>query len=216
MAEKEFWHESLTEQSYSKLQELSKKFEITVIGGWSVWLWTKQHKSKDIDIIISFEELEKLKQQFILEKNDKLKKYEIKMQGFDIDIYIPYYSKLGLPTEELLKEKTRIEGINTISSEALLILKQEAEINRRKTIKGQKDAIDIITLLLYAPINYKKYNELLEKNNKQNLKKELENEIKQFNPKESQKYLGISFHEFSKKKKKLLEKIKQDAKEFTK
>ncbi|MFH0714982.1 MAG: DUF6036 family nucleotidyltransferase [Candidatus Diapherotrites archaeon] len=212
MKPKEFWHESLTEESWKKLQELSKELEFTVIGGWSVWLWTKQHKSKDIDIIVDFEELSKLKEKYSIEKNDRLKKYEIKMQGFDIDVYVPYYSKLSLPIEDLLKEKTKIEGINTISSEALLILKQGAEIERRQTIKGQKDAIDILTLLIYAPIDFKKYYALLEKNKKENLSKELTKEINNFNPKDSEKYLGTSFKEFAKKKKELLERIKKGKK----
>src|SRR3989344_1653563 len=148
MKAKEFWHESLTEESWKKLQDTSKETELTVIGGWGVWLWTKQHKSKDIDIIVDFRELAKLKEKYSLEKNDRLKKYEVKMQGFDIDIYVPFYSKLALPIEDLLNEKVKITGINTISCESLLILKQGAEIDRRKTVKGQKDAIDLLTILL--------------------------------------------------------------------
>ena len=125
MKTKEFWHESLTEESWKKLQELSKEIGFTVIGGWGVWLWTKQHKSKDIDIIVDFQELTQLKEKYPMEKNDRLKKYEIKMQGFDIDIYVPFYSKLTLPTEDLLEKKVKIDGINTVSCESLLILKPE-------------------------------------------------------------------------------------------
>src|SRR3989344_1224714 len=208
MKAKEFWHESLTKESWKKLQELSKEMELTVIGGWGVWLWTKQHKSKDIDIIIDFQELANLKEKYSLEKNDRLKKYEVKMQGFDIDIYVPFYSRLALPIEGLLKEKVKIEGINTISCEALLILKQGAEIDRRGTIKGQKDAIDLLTILFYAPIDFKKYFALLEKNKKQAFAKELAGAITSFNPKDSEKYLGTNYKEFVKKKKQLLEKIK--------
>lgn len=206
---KEFWHESLTEESWKKLQELSKETDLIVIGGWSVWLWTKQHKSKDIDILVGFDELAKLKQKYVLEKNDRLKKYEIKMQGFDVDIYVPFYSKLALPTEELAKEKVKIEGISTISCEALLILKQGAEIERRGTVKGQKDAIDILTILAYAPVNFKKYFELLKKNKKEEFAKELAKEISQFNPADSERYLGLKFTEFNKKKKEILQKIKK-------
>jgi len=209
MRAKEFWHESLTEESWKKLQELSKETELTVIGGWAVWLWTKQHKSKDIDIIVDFQELAKLKEKYSLEKNGRLKKYEIKMQGFDMDIYVPFYSKLALPIEDLLKEKVRIEGISTIPSEALLILKQGAEIDRRGTVKGQKDSIDILTILIYAPIDFKKYFALLAKNKKENFAKELIGEIMRFNPSDSEKYLGINYKEFSKKKKELLEQIKK-------
>jgi len=209
MKAKEFWHESLTEESWKKLQELSKETELTVIGGWAVWLWAKQHKSKDIDAIVDFQELAKLKEKFSLEKNDRLKKYEIKMQGFDIDIYVPFYSKLALPIEDLLKEKVRIEGINTIPCEALLVLKQGAEINRRGTIKGQKDTIDLLTLLIYAPIDFKKYFGLLKKHKKEEFARELAGEIARFNPSDSEKYLGVNYKEFSKKKKELLAQIKK-------
>ncbi len=208
MRQKEFWHESLTEESWKKLQALSKEIDLTVIGGWSVWLWTKQHKSKDIDIIVGFKELAKLKEEYILEKNDRLKKYEIKTQSFDIDIYVPFYSKLTLPAEELLKEKTKIEGINTISCETLLILKQGAETERRNTIKGRKDTIDILTLLIFAPVNFSKYFQILKKHKKEEFAKELEKEISQFNPADSEHYLGIKFQEFNKKKKEILKKIK--------
>ncbi|MDP2973985.1 MAG: hypothetical protein Q8N60_02955, partial [Candidatus Diapherotrites archaeon] len=190
-------------------QELSKETGLTVIGGWAVWLWTKQHKSKDIDIIVDLQELAGLKEKYALEKNDRLKKYEIKMQGFDIDIYVPFYSKLALPIESLLEEKVKIEGINTIPCESILILKQGAEIARRGTIKGQKDGIDLLTILLYAPVDFKKYFEALKKNKKEHFAKELASAITSFNPKDSEKYLGITFKEFSKKKKELLEKIKK-------
>ena len=205
---KEFWHESLTEESWKRLQELSKETDLVVIGGWSVWLWTKQHKSKDIDILVGFDELAKLKEKYVLEKNDRLRKYEIKMQGFDVDIYLPFYSKLALPAEELAREKVKIEGISTIACEALLILKQGAEIERRGTVKGQKDTVDILTILLYAPVNFKKYFELLEKHKKEGFAKELAIAIKGFNAADSGRYLGLPFLEFNKKKKELLEKIK--------
>ena len=209
MKAKEFWHESLTEESWKKLQELSKEMELTVIGGWGVWLWTRQHKSKDIDIIVDFQELAKLKEKYSLEKNDRLKKYEIKMQGFDIDIYVPFYSRLSLPIEDLLEEKVKIEGISTVSCESLLVLKQGAQIDRRGTIKSQKDTIDLLTILLHAPIDFKKYFALLEKNRKEAFAKELAGAITSFNPKDSEKYLGVNHKEFSKRKKELLEKIKK-------
>ncbi|MBI5884851.1 V-type ATP synthase subunit B, partial [archaeon] len=150
----------------------------------------------------------KLKEKYSLEKNDRLKKYEIKLQGFDIDIYVPFYSRLALPIEDLLKEKVKIEGINTISCESLLVLKQGAEIDRRDTIKGQKDTIDLLTILLYAPIDFKKYFVILAKNKKEGFAKELVHEITSFDPKASEKYLGINYNEFSKKKKEILETLK--------
>ncbi|MEK6868552.1 MAG: hypothetical protein AABX98_07040 [Nanoarchaeota archaeon] len=49
----EFWNSLLTEKSWKILQDLKKeKFRFIVIGGWAAYLWTQQHKSKDIDIIL--------------------------------------------------------------------------------------------------------------------------------------------------------------------
>ena len=208
MKAQEFWHESLTGQSWEKLQELAGEIKFTLIGGWSVWLWTKQHKSRDIDIIVDFETLARLREKYPLVKNDRLKKYEIKMQGFDIDIYVPYYSKLALPVEQLASQTASIEGISTISCEALLILKQGAEIARRGTTKGRKDIIDILTILLYAPLDFKNYFALLSKNGKENFAKELLYEIAALSPRESEKYIGMGEREFTKRKKGLLLKIK--------
>ncbi|MDO8537963.1 MAG: hypothetical protein Q7S21_03705 [archaeon] len=209
MKAKEFWHESVTEQSWEKLQEFSKEFDFIVIGGWGVWLWTKQHKSKDIDVIVDFEVLQLLREKYSMEKNDRLKKYEIKLEGFDVDIYVPFYSKLVLPIEDLIKERVKIEGISTINCESLLILKQGAEIERRQSIKGQKDLIDIWTLLAFAPIDFKKYFQILGKYKKFEFGKELLDEIRSFNPNDSEKYLGVKFNEFIKLKKQILEKIKK-------
>ena len=91
----------------------------------------------------------------------------------------------------------------------LNFLKQGAEIARRESTKGQKDTIDILTLLFYAPIRLEKYSQLLKQFKKGKLKEELINEIKNFNPKDSEQYLGISFQEFQKKKKELIEKLKK-------
>ena len=108
----EFWNSLLTEKSWRIMQELKKeKFRFIVIGGWAAYLWTKQHKSKDIDVIIpDFKELETLSKKYPLSKNDNLKKYEIKIEEIDIDIYLPYYSKLALPVQVIAKNTTRIES----------------------------------------------------------------------------------------------------------
>ena len=50
--DKEFWNSLLTEKSWEILQELRKNYDFILIGGWAVYLLTKQKKSKDIDIVI--------------------------------------------------------------------------------------------------------------------------------------------------------------------
>jgi hypothetical protein len=56
----DFWNSLLTEKSWEILQELRKKHNFVLIGGWAVYLMTKQHKSKDIDMVISIKELEQV------------------------------------------------------------------------------------------------------------------------------------------------------------
>jgi len=205
----EFWSELLTKASWEKLIELSKEIDLTVIGGWAAYLWTGLHKSKDIDILVDYDTLIKLQKEYKLEKNDRLKKYEIKFDKFDIDIYLPGYSKLAIPVGDIIKKyPTKVRGIATVSPEILLILKQGAEIERRNTIKGKKDSIDILTLLIHAPIDLKEYKEILSKYEKENYIEELANVIKNFDDRDLQ-YLGIDFMKFKRWKKDILEKLKR-------
>ncbi|MDP3742118.1 MAG: hypothetical protein Q8R15_02270 [Candidatus Micrarchaeota archaeon] len=203
----EYWNENVTQKSWEKLQEIAKQFDFAVIGGWAVYLWTKQHKSKDIDIVITLPMLHELKTRFELAKNDRLKKYEIKFNEFDTDIYVPHFSQLELPIEELLQNTIIIEGIKTIPAEHLLILKQGAEINRRNSVKGRKDAIDIVSLLIYA-VDLNQYGKILKKHGKMHLAKQLEHVLASFDNKDCA-YVGKNFKEFTDWKKKILEEIKK-------
>ena len=49
----EFWNSLLTEKSQKLLMQLKNQpIKFILIGGWAVWLYTKQQKSKDIDIVL--------------------------------------------------------------------------------------------------------------------------------------------------------------------
>lgn len=205
----EYWSEQATKASWLELQELRKEFDFTLIGGWAVYLWTKAMKSKDIDIIVSFEVLEELKKRFTLEKNDALTKYQVKFPEFDLDVYIPYYSKLELPPEELLvKYSKKTEGYEVASPESLLVLKQGAEIDRRNSTKGRKDGIDIVLLCMKAGIDWTEYKKILSEHKLQNLLKELIHVINSF-PKDGLRFLNINHQNFFNWKKKILSEIKE-------
>jgi len=191
----EFWNELLTKASWEKLQELSKEIDFILIGGWAVFLWTGKHKSKDIDIIVDYKILSKIQEKYPLTKNDRLKKYEVKFDKFDIDIYLPFYSKLAIPVEEIEKHSVKVQGIRTIPLEVLLILKQAAEIERRNSIKGQKDSIDILTILIFGDIDLKKYKEMLIKFDMNYYIDELVHVIKNFDTK-NLRYLEMNFKKF--------------------
>jgi hypothetical protein len=97
---KEFWSELVTKPNWIKLNELNREFDFILIGGWEAYLWTKAHKSKDIDIVVNYNVLDKLSKKYELVKNERLRNYEIRMKEYDIDVHLPYFSNLGLPVEK--------------------------------------------------------------------------------------------------------------------
>ena len=203
----EFWNSALTEKSWTVLQDLKKEqFRFVVIGGWAAYLWTKQHKSRDIDVVLpDIKDLGFLKQKYTLNKNDNLKKYEIKFDEIDVDIYVPHFSKLTLPVEEIMLHTGKVEGFEVVLPEILLILKQGAELDRQYSIKGQKDRIDIMTLLCFSRLNLNDYHRLLKKYNLDNFWQRLKQIITTF---EDVRHLNLTVHHYSKIKKQLLQRLK--------
>jgi len=152
----EYWSSLLTEKSWKILQDLRRSYDFILIGGWAVYLHTKQHKSKDIDIVVSIKELEALKNRE-LRKNDSLRKYEIKNEEIDVDIYVEYYSKLTVPVEEIKNYVDNVEGFNVVKPEILVLLKQGAFESRKNSIKGEKDKIDIVSLVFFSDFKINEY-----------------------------------------------------------
>lgn len=200
---KEFWNSLLTEKSWKILHEIKHKYNFILIGGWAVYLLTRQQKSKDIDIVIDLTELKKFDKNE-LRKNDNLKKYEIKNEEIDIDIYLEYYSKLIIPVEDIKNYAIEIEGFRVLCPEALLILKQSAYLDRINSVKGEKDKIDIASLVFFSEINFKKYDNILKKYNL-NYLRDLEKLIKNFKEYDS---LNLNPREFKLKKNKIFNEMK--------
>jgi len=201
----EFYHDLITEKSFKILQDLKGKFDFILIGDWAIFLYTKALKSKDIDIIIiDYDELEKFKKEFDIVKNERLKKYEAKIEEIDIDIYLPYYSNIGLPVEEVKKYTQSIEGFEVPMPEILLILKTYTFFQRRNTTKGRKDLIDIFSLLLKEIINWQQYKELIKKNNLEQINKKLKELISST---KNLPELNLLNHKLSRLKRKILENL---------
>lgn len=198
----------LTKESWEKLLELSKKYDFILIGGWAAFLWTKTHKSRDIDVVVDQTTLNRFKSEFRLFKNERLRKYEVKFEKFDLEVYVEYYSRLAIPPEELKLYKSTVEGISTLRPEALLVLKQAAEIDRRGSTKGTKDAIDILTILLHAQIDWEYYLSLLEKYGKENFLPELQNTVASYDEK-NVSYLGQGFKQFKGWQKQVLQTLRK-------
>lgn len=200
----EFYHNLITEKSFKVLQDINKEFNFILIGGWAVFLCAKALKSKDIDIILDYDQLEKIRQKFTLVKNERLKKYEIKIEEIDIDIYVPYFSDLGLPVEEIKKYYQSREGFLLPLAEILLILKVYAASQRKGTSKGRKDLIDIFSLILRGKIDWEKYKKFIKQYKLEELNKELKNLISLAGEIPE---LNLSVHQISRIKKEILKEI---------
>lgn len=197
----QYYHSLITEKSFAVLRTLKKEFNFILIGGWAVYFYTGALKSKDIDLIVDFNELQKIKIKYQIHKNNRLKKYEIKIQGIDIDIYIPYFSDPGLPAEKIIEYAINKEGFLVPLPEILLILKQAAYAQRKFSTKGEKDKIDIISLLSLDSFDFKKYQEILKKFHKEYLKEDLK---KLLSETLELKELNINQYKFSKLKQRII------------
>jgi len=199
-----FYQQFLTDKSFSLLTELKKRFKFVLIGGWAVYFYTKSLKSKDIDMIVDFSQLEKIKKEFPLEKNERLKKYQVKIEEIDIDIYLPYYSDLGLPLKEIVKKTTIVNGFTLLQKETLLLTKLKAYQNRKAGIKGQKDLVDIISLVLLADFDFNYLFDLISKYHLASHLKTLKKLI--LETKEIEE-LNLNRHAFAKKKKEIIKQL---------
>ncbi len=171
-----------------------------------IYLYTNLSKSKDIDIVVGLRTLSYLREKYEVKKNVHLKKYEIVEGEFDIDIYVPYFSRLVIPSEDLLKmEKIVIKGIPTVPPEALLTLKLDAWKSRGGSVKGDKDAIDIVTLIIYTQIDWVSFLKLVKKYNRGDLLEYLKRLVKEF---ENIEYIGMDFRKFHMWKREFLKKLK--------
>ncbi len=186
----DFWNDIITEKSWELLKNLKKKLHFIVIGGWAIYLWTHAIKSKDIDILLTdWTDLEDIKKNYELRKNDRLKKYEIIVSEIDVDIYLPHYSQMIIPCEQLITMSIEQEGFLVLKPEPLLILKQQAHHDRHHSTKGQKDRVDIVSLLVSDTVNFEKYNHLIDQYNIPHFRDELKKTIT--TAKEEFTYLNI-------------------------
>jgi len=199
-----FYQQFVTDKSFTLLTELKKQYRFILIGGWAVFFYTKSLKSKDIDIIVDFSDLQKIKKDFSLEKNERLKKYQIKLEGIDVDIYLPFYSDLGLPVEKIINKTTLVNGFALLEKEILLLTKLKAYQDRKESVKGQKDFIDIISLVLLEDFDFEYF---LKLGKKYKLRKSLKLLRELLEKTREVEELNLNKHAFAKKKKEVLKKL---------
>ncbi len=141
-----FYHNIITQKSWGELTKLGKIADFVLIGGWAIYLYTKALKSKDIDILVEFDQLGNLKKAYDVVKNERLKKYEARREEIQIDVYLPHFSFLGIPAEDLMDKTSSIEGFTILKKEWLFALKLYVLGKRARSAKGEKDFLDILSL----------------------------------------------------------------------
>lgn len=197
----QYYHDLITQKSWQLLQNLKKKYDFVLIGGWAVYLYSQTLKSKDIDLILDYSQLEKLKGDFPVVKNDRLKKYEAKTEETDIDIYLPYYSELGLPVEEIIKYAVLLEGFRVPELENLVLLKAKAFQERKDSVKGRKDLLDLVSLLSLEIFDFQKLKEIAINYQKNDLLSLIQESIKTVAQIEE---LNLNSHQMAQFKKRIL------------
>ena len=197
---KQFYQDIITEKSWELLQQIKREFDFILIGGWAVFLYTHSLKSKDIDIIVDYSSLDKLKSLGDFSKNSRLSKYELKKDTIDIDIYLPYYSNIGVPVEEIQINIQKVKTFKVPVIELLLLTKLFAYNQRKGSIKGIKDKIDCLALVILSEFNFIKFNELVKKFQLQILRQEL---YQILNNTVEVPELKLNRHQFSRIKKQL-------------
>ena len=157
----EFWNSDITGESWNQLISLSKKYKFVLIGGWAIYMYTKLQKSRDIDMVVDYVQTRPLFADFQMRNNPSLRKYEIKFQKFNVDVYTPFYSRLSVSPQDLLNNYRVIENIMVPRVEEMLILKPGAFYDRKSSMKGQKDRVDIAGLVFYSTVDYSRLRVLL-------------------------------------------------------
>lgn len=194
----DYYHNLITEKSWKELQQMCRSLDFVLIGGWAVYLYTKSLKSKDIDIIIDYGQLPAVAKLYDLTKNDRLKKYEAVREDVQIDIYLPHYSKIGIPVEDLSAHTVKLEGFRVVDINYLVVLKLWTFTKRGNSPKGRKDFIDIVSLLSAEPCDYGQIKHVLQN---YHLQESLTHFLQVLASTFELGELGINKHTFAKRKK---------------
>lgn len=200
-----FYHDLVTEKSWQLLQYLAKNYRFILIGGWAVFLYSGALKSKDIDLIMEYRALEKLREEFEVFKNERLKKYEARSGEVEIDIYVPFWSNPGIGAEDLKKYVTSTGGFKVPTAEVLAMLKMKALSQRSASPKGKKDLIDILSLFKLPEFDFSKLQLVIAKYSQKELLEITKKIIRQT---VSVSELGLNTHKMARFKKQILSKIK--------
>lgn len=104
--------------------------------------------TNDADVYISIAGFSDLRDIEELSANSRLSKHEFQKGGFSFDVYTERQARLPVPYSEVAAHAVETNGVYIAAPEHLLVMKLEAAVDRHGSVHGQKDAKDVIRLLL--------------------------------------------------------------------
>jgi hypothetical protein len=142
---------------------------IVFIGGIAVYLHavnlpaTAQfaEATHDADFYISLADMADLRDLEEVTPNRRLHKHQLIKDGFEFDIYTERHSALIVPYDAVAAHAVSFEGIRVAGLEHLLVLKLEAFRDRRASVKGEKDAKDLLRIAAIAARGKRKFDTAL-------------------------------------------------------
>ena len=147
-------------QEFNRLMEASAELAellpngLVYIGGIAVYMHAINHAktqemaetTHDADLYISLVDLTDLREIEELTSNRRLGKHQLIKKGFEFDVYAERQSNLQVPYDEVAAHSVVFEPFRVASIEHLLVLKMAAYLDRKGSVKGEKDARDILRL----------------------------------------------------------------------
>jgi hypothetical protein len=127
--------------------------DAVLLGGWATFIRTGVAKSHDIDVIVDYATLDRLRAKYELSASRHIggQKFEVKLEGVAVDVYPVYQSKLGqrlkVPVEALLNQSEKVDRVRVLKAEAQFVAKMAALLDRPDTLPGEKDRLEMWSLL---------------------------------------------------------------------
>lgn len=152
----------MDDKEFSKLLQLCVEIAsafpdgVVFIGGIAVYLHMINTEdlggyaefTHDADFYISLADMADLRDLEEVTANRRLNKHQLIKGGFEFDIYTERHSALIVPYDQVAAHCVQYDRVKVANLTHLLALKLEAFRDRKGSAKGQKDAKDIIRLVL--------------------------------------------------------------------
>ena len=140
----------------SGIKEIQEWFpeDVVFIGGVAVFMHSTNNKdvktefSHDADFFISMADYADLRDLEEVTPNKRLSKHQIIKNGIDFDVYVENHNDLAVPYGDVRAQSSVIDGVRVASLGHLLVLKVDAFSSRKGSQKGEKDARDVVKIVL--------------------------------------------------------------------